>query len=152
MVNTEIRFIICFAVKAEELYTVNKNKTGADYASDLQLLIANFRLKLKKVGKTIRPFKYDINQIAYDYTVDMTNRFKGLDLVERVPEEPWMEFLNIVQEVVTKAIPKKKKHKKTKGCLMRSYKRSEKRREEKGKEDNERYITEWRVPENSKEK
>ena len=82
----------------------------------------------------------------------MTNRFKGLDLVERVPEEPWMEFLNIVQEVVTKAIPKKKKHKKTKGCLMRSYKRSEKRREEKGKEDNERYITEWRVPENSKEK
>ena len=69
MVNTEIRFIICFAVKAEELYTVNKNKTGADYASDLQLLIANFRLKLKKVGKTIRPFKYDINQIAYDYTV-----------------------------------------------------------------------------------
>ena len=69
---------------------------------------------MKKVGKTIRPFKYDINQIAYDYTVDMTNRFKGLDLVERVPEEPWMEFLNIVQEVVTKVIPKKKKRKKSK--------------------------------------
>ena len=82
---------------------------------------------MKKVGKTIRPFRYDINQISYDYTVDMTNIFKGLDLVDRAPEELWMEVLNIVQEVVTKAIPKKKKCKKTKGCLMRSYKRSEKR-------------------------
>ena len=82
---------------------------------------------MKKVGKTIRPFRYDINQISYDYTVDMTNIFKGLELVDRVPEELWMEVLNIVQEVVTNAIPKKKKCKKTKGCLMRSYKRSEKR-------------------------
>ena len=80
----------------EKLYTVNKNKTGADYASDLQLLIANFRLKLKKVGKTIRPFSYDLNQIPYDYTVEVTNRFKGLDLVDRLPEELWMEVCNNV--------------------------------------------------------
>ena len=82
---------------------------------------------MNKVGKTTRQFRYDINQIPYDYTVDMTNRFKGLDLVDRVPEGLWMEVLNIAQEVVTKTIPKKKKCKKTKGCLMRSYKRSEKR-------------------------
>jgi len=69
---------------------------------------------LKKVGKTTRPFRYDLNQIPYDYTVEMTNRFKGLDLVDRVPEELWMEVHNIVQEVVTKTIPKKKKFKKAK--------------------------------------
>ena len=69
---------------------------------------------MKKVGKTTRPFRYDLNQIPYDYTVEMTNRFKGLDLVDRVPEELWMEVHNIVQEVVTKTIPKKKKFKKAK--------------------------------------
>ena len=67
---------------------------------------------MKKVGKTIRPFRYDLNHIPYDYTVEVTNRFKGLDLVDRVPEELWMEICNIVQEVVTKTIPKKKKCKK----------------------------------------
>ena len=81
---------------------------GADYGSDHELLIAKFRLKLKKVGKTTRPFRYDLNQIPSDYTVEVTNRFKGLDLI-RVPEELWMEVYNIVQEVLTKTIPKKKK-------------------------------------------
>ena len=76
--------------------------------------IAKFRLRLKKVGKTIKPFRYDLNQIPYDYTVEVTNRFKGLDLVDRVPEELWMEVCNTVQEVVTKTIPKKKKCKKAK--------------------------------------
>ena len=90
----------------EKLYTVSKNKTGS---SDHELLIAKFRLKLKKVGKTTRPFRYDLNQIPYDYIVEVTNRFKGLDLVDRVPEELWMEVHNIVQEAVTKTIPKKKK-------------------------------------------
>ena len=69
---------------------------------------------MKKVGKTTRPFRYDLNQIPYDYTVEMTNRFKGLDLIDRVPEELWMEFSDIVQEAVIKTIAKKKKCKKAK--------------------------------------
>ena len=69
---------------------------------------------MKKVGKTTRPFKYDLNQIPYDYTVKVTNRFKGLDLIDRVPEKPWTEVCDIVQEAVTKTIPKKKKGKKAK--------------------------------------
>ena len=73
-----------------------------------------FRLKLKKVGKTTRPFRYDVNQIPYDYTVEMTNRFKGLDLIDRVPEELWVEVHDIVQEAVMKTIPKKKKCRKEK--------------------------------------
>ena len=69
---------------------------------------------MKKVGKTTRPFRYKLNQIPYDYTVEVTNRFKGLDLIDRVPEELWTEICNIVQEVVIKTIPKKKKCKKAK--------------------------------------
>ena len=86
-------------------------RPGADCGPDHELLIAKFRLKLKKVWKTTRPFKYDINQIPYDYTVEVTNRFKGLDLIDRVPEELWMEISDTVQEAVTKTIPKKKKRK-----------------------------------------
>jgi len=87
---------------------------GADCGSDYELLIAIFRLKLKKVGKTTRPFKYDLNQIPYDYTVEVRNIFKGLYLIDRVPEEPWMDVLDIVQEAGTKTIPKKNKFKKAK--------------------------------------
>ena len=93
----------------EKLYIVSKTRLGADCGSDLQLLIAKFRLKLKKVGKATRPFRYDLNQIPYDYTVVVTNRFKGLDLADRVPEELCTEVCNTVQEMVTKTIPKKKK-------------------------------------------
>ena len=82
-----------------------------------------FRLKLKKVGKTARPFRYDLNQIPYDYTVEVRNRFKGLDLTDRVPDELWMEGHNTVQETGSKTIPKKKKcKKKQNGCLRRPYK------------------------------
>ena len=77
---------------------------------------------MKKVGKTTRPFRYDPNQIPYDYAVEVTNRFKGLDLIDRVPEELWMEVHNIVEEVVTKTIPKKKNAKGKNGCLGRPYK------------------------------
>ena len=95
----------------------------ADCDSDHELLIAKFRLKLKKVGKTTKPFIYDLNQIPYDYTVDMTNRFKGLDLIDRMPEELiWTGIHNIVQEAVIITIPKKKKCKKQNGCLRRPYK------------------------------
>ena len=74
---------------------------------------------MKKVGKTSRPFRYDLNQILYDYTVEVTNRFKGSDLIDGVPDELWMEVCDIVQEVVIKTIPKKKKAKRQNGCLRR---------------------------------
>ena len=97
MVNTKIRLIIFFAAKdGEALYSQQKTRQGADSGSDNELLIAKFRLKFIKVGKTTIPFKYDLNQIPYDYTVEVTNRFKGLDLIERVPEELWMEVCDIV--------------------------------------------------------
>ena len=80
----------------EKLYTVNKNRMGADCGSDHELLIAKFRFKLKKVGKTTRPFRYDLNQIPNDYTLEVTNRFKGLDLINRLPDELWMEVHDIV--------------------------------------------------------
>ena len=95
----------------EKLYTVGKKRPGADCCSDHQLLIVKFRLKLKKSS---RPIRYDINQISYDYTVEVMNRFKGLYLVDRVPEELWTEFHNIVCEAVTKTIPRRKKHKRAK--------------------------------------
>ena len=91
-----------------------KTRPGADCGSDHELLITKFRLKLKKIGKTTRPFRYDLNQIPYDYTVEVTNRFKGLALTDRVPEELWMEVCDIVQETGIKSIPKKKKDKNAK--------------------------------------
>ena len=96
MVSTEIRLIIFFAAKIEKLYESAKTRPGPDCGSDRELLIAKFRLKLKKVGKTTRPFRYDLNQIPYDYTVELTNRFKELDLIDRVPEELWTEVHNTV--------------------------------------------------------
>ena len=86
-----------------------KTRPRAECGWDHELLIAKFRLKLKKVGKTTRPFRYDLNQIPYDHTVEVRNRFKGLDLIDRVPEELWTEVRDIVQEAVIKTILKKKK-------------------------------------------
>ena len=93
----------------EKLYTVYKKRPRADCGSDPELLIAKFRLKLKKVGKTITPFRYVVNQIPYDYTVEVTNRFKGLHLIDRVPEKLWTEVHDIVQEAGIKTIPEEKK-------------------------------------------
>ena len=95
---------------------------------------------MKKVGKTTRPFRYDLNQIPHDYTVEVTNRFKGLDLIDRVPEELWMEVRDIVQEVAIKTIPKKKNCKKAKWLYEKSLQIAEKRREVKGKEEKERHT------------
>ena len=98
----------------EKLYTVSNTRLGADCGSDNELCIAKFRLKLKKIGKTTRPFRYDLHLIPYAYPVEVTNRFKGLDLINRVPEELWTEVHDIVQEAVIKTIPRKKKCKKGK--------------------------------------
>ena len=87
-----------------------------------ELFIAKFRLKLKKVGKTTRPFRYGLNHIPYDYTVEMRNRFKGLDLIDRVPDELWMEVRDIVQETGSKIIPRKSNAKQQSCCLKRPYK------------------------------
>ena len=86
-----------------------KTKPGADCGSDHELLLAKFRLKLKKVGKTARPFRYDLNQIPYDYTMEVRNIFKGLDLIDRVPDELRTEVCDIVQETGIKTIPMEKK-------------------------------------------
>ena len=91
-----------------------KTRPGADCGSDHEFLIAKFRFKLKKVGKTTRPLRYGLIQIPYNYTVEVTNRFQGLDLIDRVPEELWTEVCDIVQEAVIKIIPKKKKDKQAK--------------------------------------
>ena len=124
----------------EKLYTVSKNKTGTGCGSNHELLIAKFRLKLKKAGKTTRPFRYDLNQTPYNYTVEVTNRFKGLDLIDRVPEDVGTEFHNIVQQMVIKNIPKKKKCKKAKWLPDETLQTTMKRREAKGKREKERYI------------
>ena len=97
-----------------------------------------FRLKLKKVGKTTRPFRYDLNQIHYDYTVEVRNRFKGLDLIDRVPDELWMEVRDIVQETEIKTIPKKKKCKKAKWLSEEALQIAVRRREVKSKGEKER--------------
>ena len=124
----------------KQLYTVSKTRLGVDRGSDHELLIAKFRLKLKEAGKTTRPFSYDLNQIPYNYIVEVTNRFKGIDLIDRVPEELWTEVQNIVQEVVIKKIPKKKKSKKAKWLSKEALQIDEKRREAKGKGEKERYT------------
>ena len=123
MVNTKIRLIIFFAAKdGEAPYSQQKTRPGADCGSDHELLIAKIRLKLKKLGKTTRPFSYDLNQIPYDYTVEVRNRFKGVDLIDRVTDELWNEVRDIVQERGIKTIPMEKKCKKAKCCLGRPHK------------------------------
>ena len=120
-------------------YTVSKNRLGADWGSDHELLIDKFRLKLKKVGKTPRQFRYDLNQIPYDYTVEVRNRFKGLYLIDRVSEELWTEVHDIVQETGIKTIPMEKKCKKAKWLSEEALQIAVERREAKSKGEKERY-------------
>jgi len=119
---------------------LEETRPGADCGSDHELLIAKFRLKLKKVGKTTRPYRYDLNQIPYDYTVEVTNRFKGLNLIDGVPEKLWAEVHNIVQKARIKTIPKKKKCKKAKWLSEEDLQIAVKKREAKGKGKKERYT------------
>ena len=123
MVNTKIRLFICFASKdGETLIQSEKTRLGADCGSDHELLTAKFRLKLKKGGKMTRPFRYDLNQIPYDHTVEVRNRFKGLDLIDREFDELWTEVRDIVQETGIKNTPRERNAKKQNGCLRRPYK------------------------------
>ena len=115
MVNTEIRLIIFFEAKdGEALYSQQKQDRELTAGSDHEILIVKFRLKLKKVGKITRPLNSDLNQIPYDYTVEVRNRFKGLHLIDRVPDELWTEVCDTLQEPVIKTISEKNECKKAK--------------------------------------
>ena len=139
MVNTEIRLIIFFEAKdGEALYSQQKQGGELTVAQIMNSLLPNS--DLKKVGKTMRPFKYDLNQIPYNYTVQMTNRFKGLELIDRVPEELWTEVHDIVQEAVIKTISNKKKCKKVKWLSEEVLQIAMKRREAKVKRAKKKYT------------
>ena len=131
--------IIFFAAKdGEALYSQQQKRPGADCGSDHELLIAKFRLKLKKEGKTTKPFRYHLNQIPYDYTVEVRNRFKGLDLIDTMPDELWNEVHDIIQETGIKNIPMEKKGKKAKWLSGEALQIAVKRREAKSKGEKER--------------
>ena len=123
MVNTEIRLIIFFAVKdGEALYSQPKQDQELTVVcSDHELLIAKFRLKLKKVGKTTRPFRSDLNQIPCDYTVEVRNRFQGLDLIECLMNYGW-RFVTLHRRQESRPSPWKRNAKRQNGCLRRPYK------------------------------
>ena len=130
MVNTETRLIIFFEAKdGEALYSQQK---GAVCGSDHELLIAKFRLELKKVGKTTRTFRYDLNQIPYDYTVEVTNRFKGLDLIECLKNYRW-RFVTLYRRKGSRPSPRTKKCKKAKWLSEEALQIAKKRRETKGR-------------------
>ena len=122
MVNTEIRLIIFFEAKdGEALYSQKKIRSGADCCSDHELLIAEFRLKLKKVGKTTRPFRYELNQVPYDYTVEVRKRFKGLDLIECLMNYG-RGFVILSRRQGSRPSSWTRNAKRQNGCLSRPYK------------------------------
>ena len=130
--QNQIDYILCSQRWRSSIRSA-KTRPGADCGSDHELLIAKFRLKLTKVGKTTRPFRYDLSQIPYDYTAEVRNRFKGLDLINRVPDELWTEVCDIAQEAGIKTIHKKKNCKKAKGLSEEALQIAEKRRQVKNK-------------------
>uniref|UniRef100_A0A8B9WDT1 Endonuclease/exonuclease/phosphatase domain-containing protein n=1 Tax=Bos mutus grunniens TaxID=30521 RepID=A0A8B9WDT1_BOSMU len=136
--RNQIDYILCSQRWRSSIQSA-KTRPGADCGSDHELLIAKFRLKLKKVGKTTRPFRYDLNQTPYDYTVEVRNRFKGLDLIDRVPDELWTEVHDIVQETGIKTIPIEKKCNKAKWLSGEALQIAVNRRVAKSKGEKERY-------------
>ena len=117
--QNQIDYILC-SQKWRSFIQSAKTRPGADCGSDHELLIAKFRFKLKKVGKTTRPFRYDLNQIPYDYTVEVRNRFRGLDLIDRVPDE--LRLVTMYRRQGSRPSPWKRNAKKQNGCLGRPYK------------------------------
>ena len=139
MGNNKIKLIIFFAAKdGEALYSQQKQDQGLTVAQIMNSLLPNS--DLKKVGETTRLFRCDLNQSPYDYTVEVTNTFKGVIRPDRVPEELWTEVHDIVQEAVIKTVPKKKKCKKARWLSEDALQIAEKRREVKGKGEKERYT------------
>ena len=136
MVN--IDYILCSQRWRSSIQST-KTRPGADYGSDHELVIAKFRLKLKKAGKTTRTFRYDLNQILYYYTVKLRNRFKGLDLIDRVPDELWNEVHDIVQETGIKTIPMEKKCKQAKCLSGEALQIAVKKKRSKSQGEKERY-------------
>ena len=135
--QNQIDYILCSHRRRSSIQSA-KTRLGADCGWDHELLIAKFRLKLKKVEKTTRPFRYDLNQIPYDYIMEVRNIFKGLDLIDRVPDELWTEVCDIVQETAIKTIPMEKKCKKAKWLSGKALQIAVKRREVKNKGEKER--------------
>ena len=125
--RNQIAYILCSQRWRSSIQSA-KTRRGADCGSDHELLIDKFRLKLKKVGKTARPFRYDLNQIPYDYTVEVRNRFKGLDLIDGVPENYGMRFVTLYRRQGSRPSPWRRNAKKQNGCLGRPYKWCEKKR------------------------
>ena len=119
--RNQIDYILCSQRWRSSIQSAKTRPVG-DCGSDHELLITKSRLKLNKVGETTRSFSYDINQIPYDYTVEVRNRFQGLDLIDRVPDELWTEIRDIVQEIGIKTIPMEKKCKKAKWLSEEAYK------------------------------
>ena len=117
--RSQIDYILCSQRWRSSIQSA-ETRLGADCGSDDELLNAKFRLKLKKVGKTTRPFRYDLNQIPYDY-IEVTNRFTGLDLIDRVPEELWMEVVTLYRKQWSRPSPRKRNAKRQNGCLRRPY-------------------------------
>ena len=117
----QIDYILCSQRQRSSIQST-KTRPGADCGSDHELLIAKFRLKLKKVGKTTRPFRYDLNPIPYDYTVEVRNRFKGLDLIDRMPENYRRRLVTLCRRQGSRPSPWKRNAKKQNGCLRRPYK------------------------------
>ena len=132
--QNQIDYVLCSQRRRSSIEST-KTRPVADCGTDHELLITKFRLKLKKVGKITRPFSYDLNQIPYDYTVEVRNRFKSLDLIDRVPDELWNEVPDIVQETGIKTIPREKKCRKAKWLSGEALQIAVKRREEKSKEE-----------------
>ena len=137
--RNQIVYILCSQIWRSSIQSA-KTRSGVECGSDHELLIAKFRLKLKKVEKTTRLFRYDLNEIPYNYTVEVTNRFKGLDLIDKVPEELWTEVHDTVQKAVIKIILKKKKCKKAKWLSEWALQIAEKRKHVKRKGEKERYT------------
>ena len=134
--QNQIHYILCSQRWRSSIQST-KTRLGDDCGLNHELLIAKFRLKLKKVGNITRTFRYDLNQIPYDYTLEVRNRFKGLDLIDRVPDELWMEVHDLVQETGIKTIPKEKKCKKAKWLSGEALQIAVKRREVKSKGEKE---------------